>query len=268
MFKQLKGLLKRYTTPKPKKDYTPEDDYYGKYEWKVISLYKNEFGDSNIILELDYDSKSELKNMHLHLEFLVDNLNKVGLRTLHYSFKDTDCIVIAGSITQYISILTIDNLLLNLDTNRVYRSFINILCDIDIMHPMIDNVTKQFGIYTQTDYYPYETTITKLNSNNPITIQSLITENIYNEILDTDYMESFIYLMVISVCEKDFHIWYISDLVNILNFNDDIREQFKSWKESMYYNFNIPGFKNIFDINLKVTDDDESMYDDIDEVIE
>ena len=36
----------------------------------------------------------------------------------------------------------------------------------------------------------------------------------------------------------------------------------------MYYNFNIPGFKNIFDINLKVTDDDESMYDDIDEVIE
>lgn len=265
MLNTLKGYIKRLTTPKPDKTYQPAKEIYNIYEWRIISLYKDNFGNSNIILELDTQISDKYTDIDFDISVLLKNMYLCGIRVLEYKFKDTSSILIAGSVEQYISVLTVKNTLLNADMNRVYRSFINKLRDIDIMHNKIDYVLG--NEYLQKSYYPYETEITELTCTNPIIIQYIDTENLYSEILKTDYMELMIYLMVISIYgEKTCKSYYISDLANIISYDDT--EIFSALKESMYANFNIPGFKNVFDINFKVTNDDESMYDDIDEVIE
>lgn len=264
MFNVIKGYIKRLITPKPDKNYKPEEDIYGLYEWRIVSLYKNNFGKSNIILELDIPITDKYTDIDFDVSLLLNNIYLCGIRTLQYNFNNINCILFAGSVEQYVSVLTVKNTLLNADVNRIFRSFINILRDIDIMHNMIDNALD--NEYIKKSSYPYEVDISEITCSNPISIQQINNEALNPKILKTDYMESLIYLLMINIYnEKECNSYYISDLVNKLQYDD--QEQISGLKEYMYSNFNIPGFKNIFDINFKVTDDDESVYDDIDEII-
>lgn len=262
MIKIIKGLVRRFTTPTPNKKYISNETLYGEYEWKFISSCSIDTI-NNIILELDISHTS----INEEILSLIENAQLVGLRILKYSFENKICLFFAGSTTNYISLLSINNSLIIIDNNKILKSMISLLQKIDIMHYELDNVLPSTSTYNiDTMYLPYITDTNTINCNNPITIQTIHTENIYSEILNTNYMDKFIYLMMIVIYdEKELHQYYISDFVNILNFYNI--EKYQCYKNSFYSNFEIPGFKNIFDINLKVTDD-KSIYDNIDEIID
>ena len=269
MINTIKGWIKRLTTPKKNKTYQPEQDNYGEFEWRFISSFNVDII-NNIILELDISpSCIDTDN---NVSSLIENAQLSGLRILKYTFENKICIFFAGAKANYISLLSIDNSVVYISNNRILKSMISILQKIDIMHSSyeIDNVLPYTSTYNiESMYLPYLTDTKEISCTDPITIQSLPTENIYHEVLKTDYMSKFIYLMIIAIYnEKELEKYYISDLVNLLNFSNFYQETFAYYKRTLHSNFDIPGFKNIFDINLKVTDDDESMYDDIDEVIE
>ena len=56
--------------------------------------------------------------------------------------------------------------------------------------------------------------------------------------------------------------------VNSVGYENSYQDLFEMYKSSISSNFDIPEFKNIFDINFTITANDESMYEDIDEIIE
>lgn len=267
MINTIKGWVKRLSTPRKEKTYIPDQDNYGEYEWRYISSF-NISTINNIILELDitssYDDTSNDTSILLRYAPLV------GLRILTYKFPNRTCIFLSGSCINYTSLLSLQDTELSIDTNRIVRSLITLLQKIDIMYYYIQNLFPDMVNDIDPDYLPYITRNKTITANDPISIQDIPTDNIYPEVLKTDYMNKFIYITKIIIYnEKELLPYYISDIVNILNFSEYAENyMINGMKDSLYSNFNISGFKNIFDINLKVTNDGESMYNDIDEPIE
>ena len=92
----------------------------------------------------------------------------------------------------------------------------------------------------------------------PIILQGAEDE-IWLENLDEDY----------KIDSTEYLFLYISDLICKLNSDKEYyQDLFEMYKSSISSNFDIPEFKNIFDINFTITANDESMYEDIDEIIE
>ena len=268
MIKYIKGLIKRLTTPSKDKNYKSNDNDYGKYEWKYVSSFQIDIY-TNIILELNIPEQQQ-SSMEYDINVLIDQCNMCGIRHTEFIVGKDKFIYFAGSVYNYISLLSFpkDPFPGMKQCSRLFRSLVSILEEIDIMHPMIDNVFPEKAKPIETIYLPYITNNKRVTCNDPVSIQTLDTKNINPDVLSMKYMDQFIYLLLMIVYDEDqFYQYYISDFISVNNF-DECNYLIKELDQSFHSNFDISGFKNIFDINLKVTDDDESAYDNIDEVID
>lgn len=267
MLSKLKGYFKRYTAPKPDKNYQPKETTYGDYDVMFISstVFDNIYN-TNIIMAYTYDNNPEREDILKEVEEFESMLkeNRFGMKTVYY--KGRPFVFFAGDRVQYATLINYYYQYPDYRYNKLLCLLRKIVINLDIT-----------SILTGEDpslYYQYESEHLELESSNPVAIQSIDISNIPLELHDHKYLFDIIvplFKIGYMLYDKDqseytYRYDYILDFLNKFWYGKDVRYQnlecdFKS-------NFNITGFKNIFNINFKVTtDNDESYYDDIDEVI-
>lgn len=267
MFSRLKGYFKRYSAPRPDKNYKPKETTYGDYDVMFISstVFDN-IANTNIIMAYTYDKNPEkddiLKEVE-EFEFMLKE-NRFGMKTVYNNGRPF--IFFAGNRVQYAT-------LINYYYNDPDYRYNKLLCLLRQITANLDIVSTLIGNEASL-YYQYESEILKLDPTNPVVIQSIDISNIPYELQNDKYLfdniKSLIKLGYLQHLneqgEYHYHYDYILDFLT--NFYYGKNKGLEELKLNFKSNFNIKGFKNIFDINFKVTiDNDESYYEDIDEVI-
>lgn len=267
MLNKLRGYFKRYSTPKPDKNYQSKESTYGDYDLLFISsTVFNDIQNTNIIMAYTYDKNSEKDDIIKEVEEfeLMLKENRFGMKTVYD--KQRPFVFFAGDRVQYATMI---NYYYN-DPDYRYNKLLCLLrknvINLDITSILVDNEPSL--------YYQYESEVLKLEPTNPVIVQTIDISNIPYELQNNKYLfDSLISLIKLGYilhlneygeyhCSYD----YVLDFLTKFYYSRD--KDFKDLKNNFKSNFNITGFKNIFDINFKVTtDNDESYYEDIDEVI-
>ena len=270
MLSYLKGLFKRLSVPKKESSFKSKESDYGEYEISFVDSFQINDKYSNIILQLIYNPNHSDMKQAIYLFKL--KLCICGFRLLEYPLHNKTIIFISGSDNQYIEYVSQSLNDTMIEDNIISRSMVSLLQKIDILKDKISILLdKEFK------YASYITENNILTSTNPVAIQYPNANNIDPEILKMNYMEDFIHILAIGIyIDEDYKIdsteylfLYISDLICKLNSDKEYyQDLFEMYKSSILSNFDIPEFKNIFDINFTITTNDESMYEDIDEIIE
>lgn len=259
----IRYLIKKIQNIFMKKDtnYTSPENTYGDFEWRYISSAT--CGDlSNIILELDYTPTPSMDNFKSDLLFFKKYANQSGLRMIEYSFQNKTCVLVAGSAIQYVSVFSIDKTGYD---NTVLRSLLSLLIKIDVVSCKITDYLDYGRVVPA-----YESTDIMLTESVPVWMQTINESLLYKEITRCDYNKDLIYLTVSFIYNlfgSNCIMYYNNEL--LLFTIADTTGDYIRLINSFASNFDIPRYQNLFDINLKVTNDsDESLYDNIDEVID
>lgn len=266
MFSKLKGYFKRYSTPRPDKNYKPKETTYGDYDVMFISstVFDNT-ANNNIIMVYTYDKNPEkddiLKEVE-EFEFMLKE-NRFGMKTVYNN--ERPFIFFTGDRIQYATVI---NYYYN-DPDYRYNKLLcllrKIVINLDITSTLIGGEPSL--------YYQYESELLELTPSNPVAIQSINVSNIPYELQDNKYLyDNIVSLLKIGYLIHNEYDEYYHNYDYILDFLTKFyyckNKDFEELKLNFKSNFNIKGFKNIFDINFKVTtDNEESYYEDIDEVI-
>lgn len=271
MLSRLKGYFKRFITPKPDKNYQPKETTYGDYDVIFISSSVfDHFNNTNIIMAYTYDKNPErddiLKEVE-EFEYMLKT-NRFGMKTVNY--EERPFVFFAGDRVQYATLINYYYHNPNYRYNKLLCLLQKIVANLDITSTLIGNDPSL--------YYQYESEVLELESSNPVAIQSIDISNIPFELQNNKYSREYLFDIIVPLFKIGYMLYnkdqeeyvyrydYIFDFLTKYWYANDVRYQnlecnFKS-------NFNITGFKNIFDINFKVTtDNNESYYNDIDEVI-
>ena len=123
--------------------------------------------------------------------------------------------------------------------------------------------------------FPYEALKIKLQKTDPVYVQQIDTYYISPNIIsnDIDIMDKIKSLIIIAIYvdEKYILVDHVFEFIycyKTKRYRGDIEECIARYKESYGSNFTISGYKNIFDINLSITDQENSSYPDIDEILD
>ncbi len=265
MLSKLKGYFKRYSSPKPDKKYQPEETTYGDYDVVFISstVFDN-INNTNIIMAYTYDSDPEKDDILKEIEefdFML-KLNRFGIKTVYYT--ERTFVFFAGDRVQYATLINYFYHDPNYRYNKLLCLLQKIVINVDIISTLIGNDPSL--------YYQYESEFLKLESSNPVAIQSIDISNIPYELQGDKYLFDIIvplFKIGYVLSDKGAFVYkydYVLDFLTKYWYGQDVR--YHELECNFKSNFNITGFKNIFDINFKVTtDNNESYYNDIDEVI-
>lgn len=267
MLSKLKGYFKRYSTPRPDKKYQPEETTYGDYDVLFISstVFDN-IVNTNIIMAYTYDNnpdKDDILKEVEEFEFMLKE-NRFGIKTVRY--KGRPFVFFAGDRIQYTTLINYYYYNPDYRYNKLLCLLQKIVINLDITATFIGNKPSL--------YHQYESEVLKLETSNPVAIQSIDISNIPIELQEKNYL----FDIIISLFKIGYVLYdkeqgeytykydYVLDFLNKFWYSEDTRYQ--DLEYNFKSNFNITGFKNIFDINFKVTtDNNESYYNDIDEVI-
>jgi len=271
MLSRLKGYFKRYLIPKPDKKYQPEETTYGNYDVLLISsTVFDSIDNTNIIMAYTYDNnpdKDDILKEVKEFEFMLKT-NRFGMKTVIY--EDHPFVFFAGDRVQYATLINYYYHNPNHRYNKLLCLLQKIVANLDITSTLIGNDPSLF--------YQYESEVLKLESSNPVTVQSIDISNIPSELHYNKYSREYLFDTIVPLFKIGYMLYnkdqeeyvyrydYILDFLNKFWYGKDVR--YENLECDFKSNFNITGFKNIFDINFKVTtDNDESYYNDIDEVI-
>lgn len=258
MFSKLKGYFRRLSTPKKEENFEPEPTYYGEVNiWHVSSVVvDNGTGElelNNIILQISYDkTMSDSTNDAMNFNTMISS---VGIRSaLVGNIDNTTYLFIAGSnscfgmlLSKYLNDPIHSN-------NRIFKKVVSILGIIDIMK----NVSI-FKDEIHPDYYPYEAAFVRLSESRPVYVQYVDTYFVSNKILDAgiDVLDILNTLYIVAVyVNQNILFDYVYDFItkyNLREYSSDILDHIDRYKEKFESNFSIPGYKNIFDINTSIT---------------
>ena len=254
----LKGYFRRASTPKKDTTYIPEETTFGNIEVRYthsIVLNKNL---SNIILEISFSKNNE--NAIESYNKFSDMISEVGLIKTKYDIPEKLFIYIGGSVASYK--LLLDKYFFKEENayDKILRKVYNILKEIDIMNNDQDKV------------YPYTTEYQTIKEVNPVYVENIDTSFLSPEVVDDKDKDIFDYLInVLIIGLYDDYCETITDTITrfISSYNnnvyyDDLHQLIEQYKDTFYSNFEIYGYKNIFDINFRVTN---STYDDTEEII-
>lgn len=256
----LKGYFRRATTPKKEENYTPEETTYGDIEVRYIHSVLLNKSISNIILEISFDKNN--KDAENTYNIFLDIISESGLLKTKYVTKNKIFIYTGGSVSSYE--LLINKYYFNPENayNKILRKVYNILKEIDIMNENGES----------DKVYPYESEYQTIKAVNPVYTENIDSNYLSSEVVNDKEKDIFSYLinvMVISIYTDSTTITqYIPEFVNSYNNNlyeDYIHQSIEDYRDKFYSNFEIYGYKNIFDINFRLSN---SLYeDDTEEII-
>lgn len=256
MFSKLKGYFRRLNTPKKEENFKPEPTSYGEVNvWHVSSVVVDNETDelNNIILQISYDkTMSDSTDDAMNFNTMISS---VGIRSaLVGDIDNTVYLFIAGSnscfgmlLSKYLNDPVYSN-------NRIFKKVIFMLGKIDIM--------KDISIFkdeSQLDYYPYESSFVRLSESKPVYVQCVDTYFVSNKLLEAgiDVLDILNTLYIVAVyADQNILFDYAYDFItkyNLEEYNPHVLEIIDKYKKDFESNFYIPGYKNIFDINTSVT---------------
>ena len=254
----LKSYLRRASTPKKETNYTSEETTFGDIEVRYIHSVLLNKSISNIILEISFSKNN--KDANDNYNKFLDMISEAGLIKTKYDMLDKIFVYIGGTRESYK--LLIDKYFFNEKNayDKILRKVHNVLKEIDIMNNDQDKI------------YPYESDYQNIKEVNPVYVENIDTSFISPEVIDDKEKDIFDYLINVLIIGlyDDYHET-ISDTISrfISSYNnnvyyDDLHQLIEQYKDDFYSNFEIYGYKNIFDINFRVTND---TYDDTEEII-
>ena len=256
---KLKGYKRRLSTIKKDKDYKPVETTYGEYTVSLVSGYNVQIKDkihSGIIFLIEYDSKdfdvqkdtSEILNLIslIHGEYICTFEESTLLNFI--SLNSNQCKEIAdlyNNNPQY-------------NGNKVLRNLITEFTKIDI-------IDREISFTQEKDVYPYEISLVKLTKDKPVYIQKFFDE--YHFKMEGIYNILNIFVLADEIMFADTIYEFIKEYSKDSIFHDIIDKIFQS--KPKY--FEIPDFKNIFDINFIIINENRREYsyvEDVDEIID
>ena len=265
MFKKLKGYMKRLQTPKKDKNFSFQETDYGEYDVSYVSGVEiNNI--SNIILEISYSKTSQ--SMKKDIDQFMNIVTEIGLKAKTITVENTNHVFIAGNIEQFLNmIISFDNTN-KFNSNKVVGKVKNILTKIDRIRLVLNS--------NEIDNCSYFINQSNTSSTNPVDVQFIDTYYVSSDIITNkiNIIEELLPLTIMGITYSNIPgeytsiAMYVSDFV--FKFNYDLLEDKESILnlDKLYHsNFDIPGYKNLFDINLRVIESNDSYYKDIDEVL-
>lgn len=268
MFKNIKGYMKRLRGIKKDKKFISPGTSYGEFGISYIDGVVINDDDSNIILEIYYSYNET--NIIQDATTLLNLLSSLGFHFISKPIDEENHIFISGNIEKYA--LLVNYYFINPDYtyNKLLRGMYNLLNKIDATAPYM--ILEDINDVSDDHIYSYKVERIHTTNNNPIYVQNIDIELISDLIKSygNDILEDIISLMIVYIDDENLEqqSFYILDFLYNYYTNEYMTDIYNKYKDSYYSNFNISEFKNIFDINFKVTIDDDSMYDDIDEIID
>lgn len=270
MFSKLKGYIKRLTTPKKDESYTTTPTTFGDIQVSYVDAVKIlDTLKSNIILEISYPD--DMHDALLCANNFIYMISMTGIRYTTIKINKTIYMYIAGSMLDYDLLLYTYMNSIDYADNKILKKVISVLSKIDIMK---DSASLMEDLMYKS-VFPYEALKIKFQKTDPVYVQQIdiyyISPDIISNNIDImDKLKSLI-LVAVYVDEKYILVDYIFDFIycyKTKRYRGDIEECIAQYKESYGSNFTISGYKNIFDINLSITNQENSSYPDIDEILD
>ena len=268
MIKKIKGYIKRLLSPSPEENFKSKDNSFGEFEFDLVSSTIFEDYYNNLLIQMTHYGDRKYEDFDKSYTELKENFQLVGIKIKEYIFLDRWITYISGSAEQFASFINHSKFEFTLK-DPVFTKLTNLLNNIDITTAY----TYKLGVakFNPTPAY-LSTNVRGINRNFPIAIEEIKDKSILDhEVIRTNYMEillPLLHVLVYTPYDESYVFLSIEDLVLALQCTDDYNFLYE-YKESLESNFEIPGYKNLFDINLVITNDqDISSYDDIDEIIE
>lgn len=256
---KLKGYKRRLSTIKKDKDYQAPVTDYGEYNVDLVSGYnvqvKGEIH-SGVIFLIEFDYKNyDVQKDTLGIINLVSQINGNYINTYDDS---TSLNFISLTSSQCKDLADIYNKDPQYNGNKVLRNLITEFTKVDI-------VDRQLSFTQEKSIYPYEISLVKLTKDKPVYIQKFFDE--YHFKMDSIYIILNIFIQADEIMFADTIFEFVRDYSKESLFHDVVERLYES-KPKL---FEIPEFKNIFDINLLLINEnrrDYSFVEDVDEVID
>ena len=269
MFSRLKGYIKRFTTPKKDESYATTPTTFGDIQVSYIDAVRIlDTPTSNILLEISYPD--DMHDASLCANNFIYMISMTGIRYTTIKINKTIYMYIAGSMIDYDLLLYTYMNSIDYADNKILKKVISVLSKIDIMKD-----SNSLPDLADKNVFPYEALKIKLQKTDPIYVQQIDTYYISPNIIsnDIDIMDKIKSLIIVAIYvdEKYILVDYVFDFIycyKTKRYRGDIEECVARYKESYGSNFTISGYKNIFDINLSITDQENSSYPDIDEILD
>lgn len=269
LISKLKGYYRRLTTMKKDKKYKPELNTYGDISVEFIdSIMINEASySSNTVIALHYNDQSDSIN---DLNDLKNLIIQSDLRVLDLKFDFVAYVY--GQSPSYATFL------FNNENQKSYNKFFSLLynlcTEIDIIDETLQYVKDpEANAYYTKKYYPYETESIDLSTSMPIYVQDVtakLPENIrskckgINALFMYNYNGQYNYTYMKYVSDLK-----VSSILQSKDGDDLLKYEAPEWTKQYASNLTIYDGTNILEDNLLITNnDDQALYDDIDEIIE
>ena len=269
LIKKLKGYYRRLTTIKKDKNYKPDLKSYGDISVEFVDsiMINSSNYESNIVIKLQCPNEEGSKS---DLNELINLITKSDLR-LVLSEKHSLAYVY-GRAPSYAKFLYSNEEMKSY--NKYFSLLYNLCIEIDSIDPILQYLNNpKENIYETEKYYPYESENINISINNPIYVQDItakLPEDQRNEfkcinalfVYDTNQADDSVYMYYASDIKAD-------SILQSKPGDDLLKYDAPQWIEDYASNLTLCDGTNILKDNLLITNnDDQSLYDDIDEIIE
>lgn len=274
LIKTIQGLFRRFTRLKRDKDYKPNATSFGEIEVDFMSsvLFTREDGteDNNVILHVSVMERSD--DAIMEFKALLRCIHKFGFRTHSWNVEKCHHILIAGSSKVYAAMYMFYMNDVDMGQNKIFLKMYRLLTMVDVASQ--DIIDAHNNCLPEDDYneWKYDGKAIGFLSQELTHMQTVFDYRLDD--IGIDSMYTILPLLMASLKWHDplsgknyiYIIDYVPEFLNIINNDEAIRSDVKmrvdEWEKYEY----APG-KNIFNINFQVSQIDESVYEDIDEIL-
>lgn len=269
LIKNLKGYYRRLTTIKKDKNYKSDLKSYGDISVEYIdSIMINSFEyESNIVIKIQYSNEEGSK---ANLKELINLIAKSDMRIILIANKQ-EAYVYGGGPSCAKFLFCNENL-------KSYNKFFSLMYNLYTQIDVVDNILKYLkdpedNRYRTEQYYPYESDDISLSLTMPVYVRDITAKLPEDErSICKDMNALFIY--DIHQADGSIYKYYADDIKpdSILQYKDGdsvLKYSASDWIEEYASNLTLYDGTNILRDNLLITNnDDQALYDDIDEIID
>ena len=261
MFKTIKGYIKRIQSIFNRdKNYKSKPSEYGTCEVTYVDgiIIDNDYIQSNIVISIIHDNGTDAI---MDLAYFITLCAEIGLRVINDPDSKGNGVYVFGSPYQFAY------LIIRYETaksdNHIFSLVYNLCKEIEAIAYVLERSKSEDG-FVDVDYYPYMQDNVQFSSSKPVWVMD---SNKEGEMID-DLIKVYLY----DIDQDQLYSYYLSDLKFITTLQDDylfIIDMIKEYGKDFTSNFNLKNGKNIITDNLLITNtDNDSYYEDIDEIIE
>jgi hypothetical protein len=276
---KIKGYFRRLTTPSKDKSYIPDDTSFGDFSVTMVNGTYVDNHCNNIVIEFIYNSDYE--DIRRHAEQLLLALESTDIRVLEFrniATKDDSNVLFytAGTNIDYIKFI---QTLLPYPVwayNKLFKFLKRRLEELEYVAPYLKYGLdiNSYDLDKYNEFVSRPLNLITLTSSNSIKVEDIVLKRFSNILTkdedDKDLIEKLLPLFRVYVYFPNIdetELYWVNELAYKFLMDPIVHNDLIEYSESMRSNFNIPNFKNILDMNTEVIDPD-SMYKDIDEVID